>query len=109
MSGYINHIAQEIHNEWELTIPPIITEDILIDILAQRIDLLIKNDLSKLIAILYRIDVDEHKLRTMLAQYPKADAGLVVATLVMERQKQKLKTKALFSKPAEDIDDAEKW
>lgn len=109
MSADIHTIAEEIHTEWELSIPTVITEDMLIEILATRIDQLIKSDLSKLIAILYRIDVEENKLRSMLAQYKKADAGLIVASLVIERQKQKLKTKALYDKPAPDIDDVEKW
>lgn len=109
MSDELNHMANALYLEWELSIPPVITEEVLIEVLGTRINQLIKEDLAKLIAILYRIDVDEHKLRYMLAQYPKADAGYVVAALVLDRQKQKQKTRALFSTPPKDIDDAEKW
>ena len=109
MSNGIHHIAEEINQEWNLSVPPAITEEILIDVLAERINHLIKNDLSKLIAILYRIDVDEYKLKSMLAQYKNVNAGKIVAALVIDRQKQKLKTKSLFTKPSGDIDEAEKW
>lgn len=109
MSNGIDHITEEINAEWSLSVPPTITEEMLIEILGQRINHLIKTDISKLIFILYRIDVDEHKLKSMLAQYTNVNAGYVTAALVIDRQKQKLKTKSLFTKPAEEIDENEKW
>lgn len=105
----MNHITKEINQEWSLSIPQAITEEQLIEVLGLRINQLIKSDLPKLISILYRLDVDELKLKSMLAQYNQLHAGLVIAALVFDRQKQKMKTKAAFKKPPEEIDEDEKW
>lgn len=84
--------------------------------LAAYINELVKNDFDKLITYLYRIDVNEHKLKTWLQQNPQDDAGNIIATLIIERQQQKIKTREQFSKPQDDLqagqsgfDKEEKW
>lgn len=58
--------------------------------LAAYLDHLIKKDFEKLVQILYRIDVDEKKLRRLLDQYPETDAGKIMASLIIERQIKKI-------------------
>ncbi len=58
--------------------------------LANYLDHLIKKDFEKLIQILYRIDVDEKKLRKLLEQFPQSDAGKIMASLILERQIKKI-------------------
>lgn len=70
---------------------------------------LIKSDFEKLVSLLYRIDVSEQKLKSLLQQFPGEDAGNIIATLILERQEQKLKTRKLFSQRDNDPDDEEKW
>jgi hypothetical protein len=70
---------------------------------------LIKNDFDKLIAYLYRIDVNEQKLKTLLMQKPDEDAGNIIATLIIERQEQKIKTRRQFTQNNEDFNEEEKW
>ncbi|MBK7308740.1 MAG: hypothetical protein IPI88_18140 [Chitinophagaceae bacterium] len=65
--------------------------------LSAYINQLIKNDFDKLIAYLYRIDVNEEKLKTLLQQNPGEDAGNIIATLIIERQEQKIKYRKQFS------------
>lgn len=77
--------------------------------LASYINRLIKNDFDKLIAYLYRIDVSEEKLKNLLQQNPREDAGNIIATLIIERQVQKIKSREHFSKRDHDVDEAEKW
>lgn len=77
--------------------------------LAEYINHLIKNDFEKLVTYLYRIDVSEQKLKTLLQQFPEQDAGNIIASLIIERQQQKLKARELFSHRNTDIDDEEKW
>lgn len=77
--------------------------------LSAYINNLIKNDFDKLIAYLYRIDVNEQKLKSLLQQNPGEDAGNIIATLIIERQEQKIKTRQQFSQRENDFDEEEKW
>jgi len=77
--------------------------------LSDYINLLIKSDFDKLIAYLYRIDVNERKLKLLLQQNPDDDAGNIIATLIIERQQQKIKSRNLFGKLDKDVDEEEKW
>lgn len=77
--------------------------------LSAHINNLIKNDFDKLITYLYRIDVNEQKLKSLLQQNPGEDAGNIIATLIIERQQQKIKTRRQFSQRENNIDEEEKW
>ena len=77
--------------------------------LAAYINNLIKTNFDKLIACLYRIDVNEEKLKSLLQQNPGEDAGNIIATLIIERQEQKIKYRKQFSKKDTDFDGEEKW
>jgi hypothetical protein len=69
---------------------------------------LLLNDFQKLIHILYRLDVNENKLRKLLQLNPQTDAAVIIADLLIERQQQKIKTKESFRRN-NDIPDEEKW
>jgi hypothetical protein len=77
--------------------------------LSAYINALIKDDFDKLITYLYRIDVNEQKLKFLLQQNPDEDAGNIIAALIIERQQQKIKTREQFSKRESDFDEEEKW
>lgn len=71
---------------------------------------LITSDFNKLVQLLYRLDVSETKLKKMLAENAGTDAGLLVSELIIDRQLQKLRTRANFRQPGENnIGDDEKW
>jgi hypothetical protein len=53
--------------------------------LEEAINELIKNDFSKLVQILYRIDVSEEKLKNILNSNPNEDAGKLIAHVIVER------------------------
>ena len=57
--------------------------------LAARINHLIVHDFPRLIHILYVIDVSEEKLKKLLRTYKDSDAGVIIAKLVVDRQKKK--------------------
>ena len=77
--------------------------------ISDYINTLIKNDFDKLIAYLYRIDVNKQKLKTLLQQFPLQDAGNIIASLIIERQEKKIKTRKQFSQQDTDFDEEEKW
>lgn len=77
--------------------------------LAYRINELIQSDFHQLLSILYRLDVQEEKLRRLLNEHPGTDAGLLIADLMIERQLQKIKSRREFKQRDNDIDADEKW
>jgi len=78
-------------------------------ILAESINELIQNDFQKLISILYRLDINEEKLKHLLKENTQSDAGLIITDLIIERQIQKIKSRQQFSRRDNEIDENERW
>ena len=76
--------------------------------LAGAINDLILNDFSKLVRILYRLDINEQRLKKILQQNSSEDAGKLIAAMMIEREIQKLKTRTQTQRKT-DIPDDEKW
>jgi len=76
--------------------------------LSKYINQLIQVNFEKLLALLYHIDVSESKLKQLLKEHPGEDAGNIIATLIIERQEQKIKLRKQ-NKPGTDIPEKEKW
>ena len=77
--------------------------------LAAHINYLITNRFEELATLLYRIDVDENKLRKMLHENASEDAGNLIASLIIERQLQKIKTRSEFLQNKNENSEEEKW
>jgi hypothetical protein len=69
---------------------------------------LLLNDFNQLVQLLYRVDVDETRLKDLLQKDPETDAALLIADLLIIRQEEKMKARRLF-KPINNIDSEEKW
>lgn len=76
--------------------------------LIEYINHLLLDDFNKLVQILYRIDVDEKKLKALLQQNADTDAAVIIADLLIQRQEEKIITKNSF-KSNNNIADEEKW
>lgn len=74
-----------------------------------RIDYLIQTDFNKLVSILYRLDVSETKLSQMLKDFPGTDAAEIIARMIIERQREKIKSRAAFKQTGDDIPGEDKW
>ena len=57
---------------------------------------LIQNDFQKLVFLLYKIDVDEAKLKRILKENAGKDTAEIIAQLIIERELQKIETRKLF-------------
>ena len=77
--------------------------------LAVEINQLILTNFERLVQLLYRIDVSEMKLKNLLKENPNEDAGKLIATLIIERQIQKLKYRSEHSTTNEEDTNEEKW
>jgi hypothetical protein len=109
MSSPCTDIIQSINTSWQLQLKTSLTEADLVQALALHINDLIVHDFQRLITMLYILDVSEDKLKTLLNKNKGTDAAVMIAHLVVERQKQKIKTRDLFKSRADDIPDDEKW
>jgi hypothetical protein len=70
---------------------------------------LINHDFDALLQLLYRVDVSEPKLRTMLQQLPGNDAAEIITNLLVERHLQKIKSRRENQQRDESISDEERW
>ena len=95
--------------EWPVQLSPNSTSEALRLELAAQINKLILEDFEKLVFLLYRIDVDEARMRALLANKKDSDAGLLLADLIIERQLQKIKSRHDYSGRDQEISSEEKW
>jgi len=79
----------------------------LFDQVKQYIDHLLLHDFDKLVTILYRVDVDEDRLKELLKKEPQQDAAYIIVNLLIERQQQKMNFKRTGDTGS--IPDNEKW
>ncbi|MEO9211080.1 MAG: hypothetical protein ABI208_08275 [Ginsengibacter sp.] len=72
------------------------------------INQIIDTDFESLLHLLYKIDVDEKKLKLSLNNAPGFDSAPIIADLMIERQLQKIKSREEFSNTNSSSDE-EKW
>ena len=77
--------------------------------LSEKINDLIKNDFHHLVQILYRLDVNEAKLKQVLRDNPNEDAGKIIAALIIERQLQKIESRRQSIQQNDSFSEEEKW
>ena len=77
----------------------------LIDLLNE----LINNDFEALIQLLYRIDVNEKKIRDLLNKNDSKDGASVIADLIIERQLQKIESKKNYRSKNDNFSNEERW
>ena len=69
---------------------------------------LLLHDFNKLLQLLYRIDISEQKLKTVLGENPQTDAAIIITDLIIKRQEEKIKTKLSF-RSDNNIAEEDKW
>ena len=93
-----------ISNSLEINAPESVRER-LIDLLNE----LINKDFQSLIQLLYRVDVNEKKIREYLNERRDEDAAPVVADLIIERQLQKIESRKKYQTKKDDTSEEERW
>jgi hypothetical protein len=92
----------------ELDLPENISFDLLKEHLSTHINYLIQSDFQKLVSILYRVDVNESKLKDLLKENQGFDAANIITDLIIERELQKITSRQEYRND-ENINDDEKW
>ena len=77
--------------------------------LAEKLNNLIRDDFNGLVQLLYRIDVEEPRLRYLLQQHKGEDAGKIIARLIIDRLLKKIETRRQYAADKKDIPEDEKW
>lgn len=103
-----NDLVSHINTSLEISLPETLSQEELREKLAAHINHLINHDFEKLVYYLYRIDVDENKMRRLLEQREGENAAGLIADLIIERQVQKIKSRQETTLN-KDIPDNEKW
>jgi protein involved in sex pheromone biosynthesis len=101
-------LIDDMNKALEVDLPARISDQELKVRLTAHINHLINHDFEKLVSVLYRIDVSEEKLKTVLKENPDEDAGKIIADLIIERQLQKINSRK-ETKSNNNIPDDEKW
>lgn len=102
-------LITDLNTSLALQLPETIAIGELEEKLAAHINQLIQKDFEKLVALLYRIDVNEKKLKTCLNLYADENAGKIIAGLILERLQEKINSRKKSSSADTNFNDEEKW
>jgi hypothetical protein len=102
-------LYEALRKDWPLAPIRNDSEEALFDALAAAVNDLIQRDFHRLMSILYRIDVSEQKIRHMLGENKGIDAARIIAHLITDREKQKIRSRQEWKVKGWDVPDEEKW
>lgn len=77
-------------------------EAALLQLITLYVQELIDKDFEKLLQTLYRIDIPDFKVKRAVEQSSPGDAPKIIAQLILEREKQKVATRANYKSKGED-------
>jgi hypothetical protein len=77
--------------------------------LAELLNQLITTNFSRLISILYRLDISEKKLQEALRKAGSTTAGEIIAKMIVERQLQKLEARQKYRANNDNIANEDRW
>lgn len=87
-----------------------IEESDLLNLLSDQVAYYIAYDLEFLLSSLYRLDISEKKVKSVLNAVGKEPTNVAIAKLILERQKQRIYTKEVYKQaPIEDLDEELKF
>lgn len=109
MDARQDDIIPYINKDFSLELSHNISEDELAYFLSEHINDMIVHDMPKLIRLLYRVDISEKKLKQMLSENKNYQAGMIIARMVIERQKEKARSRATFKQDIPNNSEEERW
>lgn len=97
-------MIKDLNRVWDLELTENTGAAQLETVLAEKLNALIQSDFSALVRLLYRIDINEARLRDLLKENAVEDAGKIIARLIIERQQQKILSRRQFRGSGEGAD-----
>ncbi|MCC6288484.1 MAG: hypothetical protein IT249_11415 [Chitinophagaceae bacterium] len=101
-------VIQSLQEPLSLQLNDNLTEEGLKRIIAERVNDLIQHDFAQLTQLLYRVDINEARLKKLLNEAEEKDAAEIIAVLIIERQVQKWESRKAF-KQNNNISEEEQW
>ncbi|MDR3715563.1 MAG: hypothetical protein P4L51_22365 [Puia sp.] len=101
-------LIRDLNGTYELAMPEHLSASEMEDLLAEKLNILIRDDFNSLVTLLYRIDIHEGKLRQLLKSGQGTDAGKIIARLIIDRQLQKIESRRKFKRNSREQPGAEK-
>lgn len=84
-----------------------LNEQELFDLLCNEVAIMIETRMDYLLGLMYRLDVEEHKINKALHLDNPEPANVSLARLILERQKQRMFTKKNYKPPK--IEEGWEW
>jgi hypothetical protein len=95
---------------WELNFTPEDAQETVEAVLAEKVNALIEGNFDQLLQLLYRIDINEYRLRRLLVENEGEDAGKIIARLIVQRQWEKIESRRKYRQDTDaGADGEEKW
>lgn len=101
-------IKAELSSAFGIELKNAINRNELETLLTAHLNKLINEDFASLVRILYRLDIDEKKLKELLALRPDENAASTIARMIVDRQLHKIQTRKMYSNRGTQSDE-EKW
>ena len=105
----MEELTKFVNEEMGLSLSPDTSMEALRLRLCTRINEMITGDFQQLVNILYRVDVNERKLKYLLHENVGEDAAGIIAGLIIDRQMEKIASRQQFRQNESDINDDERW
>lgn len=103
-----DNLISRLNNELNISLPISLSGGMILSELAFIINNLINSDFQRLVFILYRLDINESRLKKILDINMGKDAAIIISKLIIERELQKISTRKEYSK-RDDFNKEEKW
>jgi hypothetical protein len=103
------NLITTINNDMGIDLSPQLSFEAMRLQLQAVVNSMVNGKFEQLVNILYRLDVNERKLKYLLQENVGADAAVIIADLIIERQLEKIKFRQEYSRPDDSIPDDDKW
>lgn len=95
-----------LRDDWGITLPELLSEDALLELLAQRVMKLIAQGPEPFFQAMYRLDIPEKKLNAVMHDELAAEK---IARLIYDRQLQKIQSRMNNKATRHDADPDLRW
>jgi hypothetical protein len=102
----LQETAQALKGDWDLELPNTLSEEVILQLLADRLLTFIERGSETFFQLMYRLDISEKKLNAVLQQ---DDVPMKIARLVYDRQLQKIVSRHENRMPKNEDDPELKW
>ena len=102
----LQETALNLKEEWGITVPEVISEEAILEMLARRVVVLIDNGAESFWQLMYRLDISEKRLHGVMHE---ADVAAQIARLIYDRQLQKIQSRQKYKSDVTDMDPDLRW